>query len=479
MLLSIAARWCLNCLEMDRTSYADADVVAVVANRFVPIRVDADRRPDVSLRYGLGGWPTTAFLTPDGKILGGGTYVRAGRLTQVLEQVYDAFAAGQHVQTGQAVQRPDQGIGPRTPVPPNPRTANRESRSPASTDQLVTQVNDRFDPVHGGFGDSPKFPHVAPVRLALELFREQGSQEARDVAVKSLDAMGWGPLYDEDNGGFFRCSEDADWGHPNQEKLLDVNAALLSLYVDAFEILQLARYAERAEDVLRYVQTWLADPVDGGWAGSQRADAPSSRRQRSGVMDPSDAPPVDRTLYSDWNGAMVSAALHAGHVMSDTGLSEFAIKSLERLVLLCYKPGGGVAHYFDGVARVRGLLDDQVAIASAQLDAFDVTGNIVYEMMAEELALFAIRTLWDESHGGFFDRVTDDQHDIGLLRERFKPFTANCAAAHMLRRLATASGNKAFAEHAACTLTAMSTRAAAEGLLAAEYLLAVRAAGEG
>ena len=105
--------------------------------------------------------------------------------------------------------------------------------------------------------------------------------------------MGWGPLYDEKDGGFFRYARRADWGEPNGEKLLDVNASLLDLYLDAAETLELGRYLERAADILRYVQTWLADQVDGGWAGSQRADpayhaaegdggpTPAARRRRS------------------------------------------------------------------------------------------------------------------------------------------------------------------------------------------------------
>ena len=75
VLLSIAAPWCELCLDMDRTTYADPAVAGLVNDRFVPIRVNADRRPDISDRYSLGGWPTTAFLTSEGEVIGGGTYV--------------------------------------------------------------------------------------------------------------------------------------------------------------------------------------------------------------------------------------------------------------------------------------------------------------------------------------------------------------------------------------------------------------------
>ena len=183
------------------------------------------------------------------------------------------------------------------------------------------------------------------------------------------------------------------------------------------------------------------------------------------------------TLYTDWNAMMASAAIRAGRALSEPSLSEFAIRSLERIALVCYRPAGGVAHYYDGEAHVRGLLDDQIAMAAAQLDAFEATGNIVYEMLAEELALHAVNTMWDGEAGGFFDRAPDET-DVGLLAERRKPFATNCAAARLLKRLAHTAKKPRYAELAGQTLAAIGPRAAGEGPLAADYVLAVRATGQ-
>ena len=92
ILLFVGAAWCRWTAEMDRFSYRDPRVVHLVADRFLPVRVDAERRPDVSARYTLDGWPTTAFLTPDGDLLGGGTYLDADALATVLADVAGAFA---------------------------------------------------------------------------------------------------------------------------------------------------------------------------------------------------------------------------------------------------------------------------------------------------------------------------------------------------------------------------------------------------
>jgi hypothetical protein len=463
VLLSISATWCGTCQEMDRTSYADPVIATFINERFVPIRIDADERPDISERYSLGGWPTTAFLTPDGEILGGGTFVPVARMPGVLAQVADAFAAGALDSAPSPVHGPDLSLF-------RPGDGVNDA-------DLSALVFASFDEGYGGFGGEPKFPLIAPLQLALDRWTTVNDSASETVLVATLDAMGWSALYDDVDGGFFRYATTRDWQQPHFEKLLDVNAALTRIYLDAGAALQIARFTERGADTLRYLQTWLADPVDGGWRGSQQADhryyGAASVEARRGEP----APPVSPAIYADSNGLMVQTALRAAEVFNDEGLREFAVKSLERVLLTCYKPGAGVAHYFDGQARVRGLLADQFAMAAACLDVFDLTGNVVYEMMAEELAHYALRTMWDEGGGGFYDRAPDDADQaIGLMNRRLKPFATNCDASRTLRRLAIASGEHEFTTSADRTLAAMAAFAAEQGPLAAHYLLARRAA---
>lgn len=463
ILLSIAAEWCGWCREMDRASYADPTIATAVNEGFVPIRVDADERPDISERYSLGGWPTTAFLTPAGALAGGGTYVPVERMPEVLAQVAAAFAA-----------QPDRIAAPqeaRAPLAPH-------RAGPMSVDQLSAHAFETFDEDHGGFHGSPKFPLTAPLRLALALRASAPALAGHyePIVVTSLDAMGWGGLYDEADGGFFRCAATPDWRQADTAKLLEPNAALLTLYLDAGAALGLTRFSERAADILRYLQTWLADPVDGGWFGSQHADdgyyTAAAATREAATREAARAPGVARRLYADANAAMVSAALNAAAIFGDDGLRDFALKSLERVLLACYRPGSGIAHHHDGV---RGLLADQVAMAAACLDAFAVTENIVYEMMAEELMHYSVRTMWNESDGGFHDRAECGVDEaIGLMRDRLTPFVGNCEAAQVLNRLAATSGDDDFATRAQATLAAMAPLAPAHGPLAAHYVLAVR-----
>jgi len=455
ILLSIVTSWSRGCTEMDRTSFADPDVADLVAERFVPVRVDADRRPDISSRYTLGGWPTTAFLTPGGHILGGGTFVPADRLGVALRRVIESFRVTD--ETSLAVSPAD--------------TASARPMA-VDEDELEALVLNCYEDESGAFGGVPRFPHTAPVHLALSHVHDDPSSRYAAIATTCLDSMGWGGLFDEIDGGFFRYCNGADWTRPQTEKLLEVNAALLMLYLEGFETLRLARYAERAEAVLGYAQQTLADSQEGGWAASQQEDPdyyaiadPAGRSARS-------APAVDRTLLSAPNAGMVSAALRAARVFGDEGLRTFALQSLERVVLEHYRPGAGIAHCIETDVPVRGLLDDQIAVAMANLDAFDATDDLVYQMMAEELARQTVLAFRDERDGGFFDRAWSES-DVGLLKQRLKPFVGNCEAARLFRRLATACHDSTFRDIADEALRSVAVLARSHGAVAAHYLLAL------
>ena len=452
VLLSIVTAWSESCLEMERTSYADASVVEAINGRFVAIRVDADRRPDISDRYTLGGWPTTAFLDADGRIVGGGTYISVERMAGVLDRVSDAFAS-----------RGDE-IAARPPAMPVIDTGGPAADT---TVDLAATVFATFDEEHGGFGGAPKYPLTSPLALALEIHRSTEDRAMARIVELTLDAIGWGELFDDVDGGFYRCAMQRDWQQPRREKLLDVNASLLGIYAEASAALGVSRFRERAADILRYVQTWLADQVDGGWFGSQRADPayyvlpPDDRRA-------STAPAVDGMVYAASNARMTSAALRAAELVDDTSLGEFAVKSLERVVLACYRPGEGIAHDLDREPGVRGLLDDQMSTAAALLDAHD--GNRQHRLRDDGGGAGALFHPHDVGRGArrfLRPRVPAPAELVGLMHDRLKPFVPNCDAARVLKRLSAAKGNHDFGAQAEATLAAMAPRAAQQGPLAA------------
>jgi uncharacterized protein YyaL (SSP411 family) len=467
VLLSIVAAWCRACHEMDRTTYADADVQARVASDFIPVRVDADQRPDINERYNLGGWPTTAFLTPAGAMITGGTFVPADRMPGVLARVAAAFGDTGYTDTTDqgAADNADQRAADNADDTDQGATDCTDDADQGAADYtddadadrpIVESIFSSYDEEYGGFGVEPKFPHTAPLHLAMAMFRERPDPRWQRVVEHTLDRMAGGGLWDPAGGGFYRYASTRDWQLPHHEKLLETNAALLRAYAEAAALFGRPEDRERCAAIARFITTTLR-AEGGGYIGSD----------------------ADRILYADANASAVGALLGAATVLDDSGLAREALASFERVMLACYSPGRGLAHYFDGAPRVRGLLVDQVAGIGGLLDAHEVSDAEPYRMMAEELGHFIVRDLWDAADGGFFDRVPA-LDDVGLLRSRRKPFLENADAALVLGRLARLEPRKgfpdpaAFLERASGALRVAAHQLERQGPLAARYALARR-----
>ena len=187
ILLSISAVWCHWCHVMDETSYANPEVAALINADFIPIRVDTDQRPDIKSRYNMGGWPTTAFLTPDGEVLTGATYVPPEEFKRLLNQVSDYYRNNKDAVQAKLSELEDR------------RQAAREARARAIgelsisiVEEVVEAVVDGFDPLHGGFGEAPKFPHAEALELALAEYWRTKDEQLLGVVTKTLSAMAQG-----------------------------------------------------------------------------------------------------------------------------------------------------------------------------------------------------------------------------------------------------------------------------------------------
>jgi uncharacterized protein len=459
VLLSLVTRWSSACRAMETTVFADPVVADAVGATAIPVRVDADRRPDIADRYGLGGWPTTAFLTPEGDLLGGGTFVDAARLASALRALHGALQSRRAELAGRAA-------------------ADRQARAQAaSTAQWRQRVDDTPDERVSDWVAERVFSTLADVRderrvlpgqlladavvFALRWADERGDGRRAAFIDDMLDRLAARPLSDSD-GGFRHTftlaggpGDPDDEGGCDQARVLEVQAAFIDLFLEGSVRLRNQGYADRARAVLAYVDRVLAD-ADGGFFHSESQDC------------------VDRTLFTDANARMVRTLLVASRVLGDITLAERAVAAIERLVPAVYKPGAGLAHYFDGRAFVRGLLRDQVETSLALLDAAEVAGERAYLELAEELMRSCLRKLWDPAGGGFVDRLRTPAGggDIGLLGEPRKPLAANCAAATTLARLAEATGATDLAERSRETLASQRASYQEEDLLAVEYALA-------
>ena len=458
VLLALGPRWCPATAAMARGAYADPRVADLLDDRFVPVRVDAEARPDVAGRYGLGGWPTTAFLTPDGDILGGETYATAERMRDLLRRVADAFAVQRDAIAERHATAEPQGVG-----------APAQAPDPELDGWLGDHLLGEFDEEHGGFGAGAKRVHAGALELAWRRGRD-GDPGFAAVVERTLTAMARGGLYDELDGGVFRYCARRDWTEPATEKLLDVNAQALRLFLLPDD----DGCRERAIGVIGYVRRTLADltPDHPGFFASQQADPDYYLSHAQG--DAAGASPwIDRAVYADGTALMARAFAAAAQTFGDSSLLEFAVDAMEHVVSGTYERGGGIAHRAGERAGVRGLLADQVGASAALLDLHELTEREVYLDMAQELMHFALHHLWDTAGGGFLDRV-HGADDLGLLRERVRPFAANCEAARVLLRLADLTTDSVLQDRAAATLAAQTAEARAHGVDAAPYALAMR-----
>ena len=467
VLLAIGAAWCRWTEEMDRVSYRDPGVVQLVTERFIPVRLDADRRPDVSERYTLGGWPTTAFLTPAGEILGGGTYLEPGPLAVVLEQVATAFAS-RRAEIDRRVAEPA-GVGRDTGPSADPGLDEDAGRW---LDELLLA---RFDPTWGGFDSEPKRVYADALMAALLRSRDTANPDLARVVTETLDAVAERGLWDPVEGGFFRYCERRDWSAPHVEKVLTVNARLLELYLSASRLLDRPDYADRAAAIVRFVHETFADR-DGGFFASQRADPAYVTLSSLDARRASTVPPIDRSVYTDATAVMASAYVLGGSVLEDRSLVEFAATSIDRVVMETYERGGGVGHHVTGTPVARGLLTDHVTVSAALLDLYEATGQDVYLDMPQELMAYCDQSMWDEA-GGFTDRTQANLagHDapVGLLREPHWPFGLNCRAAIVLARLAVLADEPRYRDLAVRTLACQTPVYREHGLDGAAYVLAL------
>src|ERR1700734_3352368 len=280
MLLDIGAVWCHWCHVMDRESYDDAEVAAIVNEHFIAVKVDRDERPDIDSRYqaavsavsGQGGWPLTAFLTPDGKPFYGGTYFPPsdGYGRPSFKRVLLSIANAYKEKNGDVM---EQARMVESTIAQAESFAGRSGRVSASSITTIQESAFKmFDAQYGGFGQSPKFPHPSALDVLIERYARTQDANLRNVIVTTLEHMANGGVYDQLAGGFHRYSVDERWVVPHFEKMCYDNSELLKNYVHAYQATGSEFMANVARDIIRWMDEWLSDRKRGGFYASQDAD---------------------------------------------------------------------------------------------------------------------------------------------------------------------------------------------------------------
>ena len=280
ILLSIGYSACHWCHVMERESFEDDAIAALMNDRFINIKVDREERPDLDAVYmeavqmltGSGGWPMTVFLTPQGQPFYGGTYFppadhfnmpgfprilqaaseayrnNKGEITRVTQQLTAQMGRAGHLPRGGGLLTED------------------------ILHQAYSHLAANFDYQNGGFGAAPKFPQPMTPEFLLRYHHRGHSPRALEMVELTLEKMAYGGMYDQIGGGFHRYSTDAYWLVPHFEKMLYDNALLSRLYLHAWQLTGRLLYRRIAEETLDYVLREMTDP-QGGFYSAQDADS--------------------------------------------------------------------------------------------------------------------------------------------------------------------------------------------------------------
>jgi len=357
ILLDSGATWCHWCHVMDRVTYEDAEVVRLINEKFIPVRIDRDRLPDVDAHYqrtvglvnpqqSVGGWPLTVLITPEGQTLykatflpprAGGEFAAPYGLVDVLTQL-DRVWRDKRRQIAESAERFGQSLAQqhrRTYVQPG-------ELSTKQWDAVFDGLADAFDERHGGFGTAPKFFHAAGIELLLTR-AWSGRKRAGEMAVKTLRHLARAGVYDQVGGGFHRYSVDERWHVPHFEKMAYDNAALLGIYANAYALTGQGEFARIAQETSAWVSRVLMDPADPrGFYASQDADV--------GLHDDGD--------YFTWTVEEVRAVVGEGAPAVLTYYGVDPVGDMRE------RPGRNVLHVpktIDQVAKLTGADPDRLA----------------------------------------------------------------------------------------------------------------------
>jgi len=278
--LSVGYSACHWCHVMERESFEDPQIAALMNQWFVNIKVDREERPDVDQIYmtavqlvtGQGGWPMSVFMTAEGKPFFGGTYwppvAKMGMIgfTDVLTRIHEYWQ--QH--RDDCLEKGNELVNAIDQMQVEQRTKS------VLNEDLLKNAEQRIlragDLVHGGFGQAPKFPHAADLRLLLRTWRRFGNDEAREFVKLTLDKMAAGGIYDHLAGGFARYSTDRRWLVPHFEKMLYDNAQLVPAYLEGYLATGNESYKQTVRETLDYVIAEMTSP-EGGFYSTQDADS--------------------------------------------------------------------------------------------------------------------------------------------------------------------------------------------------------------
>ena len=441
VLLSLVTRWAAESAEMDATTYDEPRIAANINDSFVPIRVDADRNPRVRERYNMGGFPSTVFLTPEGKIISGGTFLGIDGFREILNRVRQTWE-----QNGEAAGSVPRGLD-QTALPGGELDARIE-------EHMIEQLLGSYDEEFGGWGNEAKFPMPRTIEFALV--------RARDQATETLDAIET-QLLDRDVGGFYRVARNRNWSGVRKEKLLDENGALLRAFSRGYRYTGEERYREAAANTVEFLTTTM---WTGTAFGASQAVVQGSFEPESTDRDSTETPTVDETVLADRNGIAIDGLLWYVAYTDDDLARQYARDARDHVCETLVDEKGRVTHYVTSTeSGESGLLLDQACLLTGLTSAWEVLGE---PGPARAVADWTIGNLRAEN-GAFVD---GESEGAGLLDRPLYPLDTTVECAEALLDLSLLTGDDEYRAVGRDAIEAFAGAADRMGVEVAQYATA-------
>ena len=482
--LSIGYSTCHWCHVLEKESFEDEEVAALLNENFICIKVDREENPDVDQFYinvveamtGKGGWPLTVIMTPEKTPVFGGTYFPKAQLIQIIDALGSAWK-----------DQPEKIKLVSSTVRKFIEAGDRISTQTVTLDEkMMKDFYKKFvisyDEVNGGFGLAPKFPPTMKLRLLLRIAQRTGDKHAIKMMASTLKHMARGGIYDHLAGGFHRYSTDDIWLVPHFEKMLYDQAALTMVYLEGYQVTGNKVFESVVRGVLDYVLKDMTDPKGGfysaedadsegeegtyyvwsdaelrklltleeyqkvykifgvtsggnfeetgknilhlnkeiSWASSNSVDVKALKEKLLRIREKRERPFKDDKVLTAWNGLMISALAKAAQVLQDDEYLKAAQNSAQFIKENLYEKGRLGRRFREGEAKFTSSLDDYAYLVQGLIDLYESDFDEQWLSWANELQKKQDEIFWDKKTGGYYF-----SEEASLLPVRNKRFDDN------------------------------------------------------
>ncbi|MBF0541548.1 MAG: thioredoxin domain-containing protein [Nitrospirae bacterium] len=479
--LSIGYSTCHWCHVMEQESFMDNEIAAILNQSYISIKVDREERPDIDNTYmtlcqmltGSGGWPLTIIMTPDKKPFFAGTYfpkntrLRIIGLMELLPKINQVWKTDRKKLL-------NAGSDNISSLKTATIYTSGEKIDKYIIQKTYSKLSELYDPIHGGFGDAPKFPTPHYLSFLLRYWSSTGSVDALTIVQSTLKAMRTGGIYDQIGFGFHRYSTDNNWLVPHFEKMLYDQAMLSMVYTEAYLATGNAEYKKTAEEIYSFIQSDMTSP-QGGFYTAIDADSDGSEGkfylwsedeikkalpasdaalaiklfnissvgnyQESGVKtgknilyqtkfisdndfiritkelkaarDKRIKPFKDDKILTDGSGLMIASYAIAGSAFNNKQYIEQAEKAADFILTKMRSKDGRLLHrYRNGQALISANIDDYAFFIWGLIELYEATFKIEYLKSAISLNNDLIKHFWDTKNGGFYFTPDDGETEI-------------------------------------------------------------------